>query len=209
MLKKFLIAVSVVFGIAILVVLVMFVGGILVASCQEKEPVDPPANTPGYKLFAGTSRGFKISFEYPDTWSRGPLRRSNTYNYLALLPPDSRLVISSDVGKSLGGDYNATDLIQYWLDSESKYSEFKIISREKVLLGRVEGEEAIFSYRFYSEDPHGPPVYAELGERVIGRALAVDAGGYLYYVDFLAAADKYDNAKLGLEHVIATFKFIY
>lgn len=36
---------------------------------------DPAARTPGYKLFTGTTDGFRISFEYPDSWIRKPVEQ--------------------------------------------------------------------------------------------------------------------------------------
>jgi len=71
------------------------------------------------------------------------------------------VVIDSVVNKSKGGDYiDASDLIQSKLDSRSKQTYLKILSRNKIQVGQGEGEEVVFSYIFPGQDPRLLTVYA-------------------------------------------------
>lgn len=192
----------------IVIIAGMFI--ILASSCNEKtEVIDPTSDTPGYKLFKGTTNGFRISFEYPDSWGRVSVGRVGTYNYMPLLPPDCSVIIDSDVNKNKDGDYtNASEVLQSKLDSESTLTDFKILNRDKIQLGQGVGEEVIYSYVFPGQDPHMPKVYAYRGEIVISRTIDVDYRDRIYDINLIAAVDKYDNAKIGFEHLINSFKFL-
>jgi hypothetical protein len=176
---------------------------------KTKLVTDPESNTPGYKLFEGKKNGFRISFEYPDSWGRVSLATSGNYNYMPLLPPDSSVIIDSVTNKNKGGDYiDASDLIQSKLDSKSRQTYLKILSRNKIQVGQGEGEEVTFSYIFPGQDPQKPPVYARAGEVVIFRLLDVNYKDHIYDINVVAAEDKYESAKVDFEHLIRTFRFL-
>ena len=170
---------------------------------------DPASDTPGFKLFKGTTKGFRISFEYPDSWDRVSVDRVGTYSYMPLLPTDCSVIINTDAKKSKGGTYsNSSEAIQHGIDSESTLTDFTILKHDMIQLGQVEGEELMYSYIYPGQDPHMPVVYASSGETVIARKIVIDYQDYIYFIDLLAAADNYENAKPGFEHLIATFKFL-
>ncbi len=187
-------------------ILVFFIMATIIfptTSCHTSKIVtDPDSSTPGYKLFKGTTKGFRISFEYPSTWDRVTVGRVGNYSYMPLLPPDCSVIISSDVGSSQIALQSRMDLI-------SRYRrEFRLINRDKVLLGQAEGEEIICSYLFPGQDPHLPVAYADDGEAVINRILSVDYKDYLYYIELIATLDSYDVEKTGFEHMLSTFRFL-
>ncbi|OGO24076.1 MAG: hypothetical protein A2144_07305 [Chloroflexi bacterium RBG_16_50_9] len=191
--------------IALLMLLFLMICLPIFTSCQRGELViDPESEALGYKIFKGTTKGFRISFEYPNTWGRNTVDRGGTYNYMPLSPLNSRVIIVSDKT----GDSNADEILDSIIDGESKNTEFQIIIRSKIVLGKTEGEEVNYSYRFGVEDPHRPLVYAEPGDKVIGRILSVNHNDYNYNLFLLAAISNYEDANRGFEHIIQTFKFL-
>jgi hypothetical protein len=128
---------------------------------------------------------------------------------MPLLPPDCSVIIDSDANKSKGGRYsNASEAIQSEIDSHATLDKFKIINRDTIQLGQTKAEELIYSYIYPGQDPHMPVTYADAGETVIARTIDVVYQNYLYDIGLLAAIDNYENAKIGFEHLIATFRFL-
>jgi hypothetical protein len=186
--------------VAVFLVIAMII--FMTTSCYApKLVIDSDSGTPGYKLFKGTKKGFRISFEYPNTWDRVTVDRVGTGSYMPLLPPDCSVIISSDVGSS-------QIALQFQLDLISKHREFSLISRDNVTLGQAEGEEIICSYLFPGQDPHLPGAYVDTGETVINRILSVDYKGYYYYIELIASLNAYDIEKTGFEHMLSTFRFL-
>jgi hypothetical protein len=181
----------------------------MVSCYPPKAVVDPDSKTPGFKLFTGTSRGFRISFEYPNNWQRTAVEGGGGgRSYMPLFLPDSYITISSDINKSKGGNEDASDSIQFELNIISKYTGYQLISRNNIMLGQASGEEVISSYPFEGQDNLLPPAYTNVGEIVIERVLGVDYKGYLYYTRLLANLKAYDNEKTGFEHMLSTFRFL-
>ena len=187
-------------------VLVMIVP--VVSSCQQAAP--------GYKFFTGRTEGLRISFEYPDTWRRKVFEKHDAFENSRLQSDNSAYVdISSNVNAANGGNFeNAHARLEDWLDSFSSQQEFKILSRGKMLLGNIEGEEAVYSYFDRSGsipflDYHQGMTYSPLPDRyVIKRFLAVDYKGRIYSFLFGVDADEYESVKESFEHLLATFKFL-
>jgi hypothetical protein len=185
----------------------MCVLAVLFSSCQRiKIVVDPAAATPGYKLFKAKTNGFRISFEYPDSWSRAAVDRVGTYFYMPLFPPDSSIIIDSSVRSRT--NKNAGELFTSDLDSDSYLKEFQLLSRNKIRLGQIECEEAIYSYIYPGQDLHIPDVHVEPGELAIARLIDADYQGYIYDINFISTDKNYPNAKIGYEHLINTFIFL-
>lgn len=179
---------------------------------EEKTPVDQPdqlAATPGYKLHEGRLRDMLISFEYPDTWSRHSI--GDIAIYLRPSPGEDLFeveILSWDVAlKGVTSDEKAPAVLQYYLDTESTTPEFQIISRGKIILSNVEGEEVCYSLHIMGRITTEP--ISVIRDRVqIRRRLSVDYKGLNYLLSFFVDADKYEEIKPGFEHVIATFRFL-
>jgi hypothetical protein len=185
----------------------------LISSCSCTNE-DPDAKTEGYRLFIGNTEGLYISFEYPDTWRRDDIEKHDAWEYFYLLGcKSSYMDISSDVNAANGGEFeNARARLEDRLNSFSNlFDEFEILSRGKVLLGNVEGEEAVYSYFFVNYPnldwhPGAPPLGPD--KYVIHRLLAVDYKGRIYSLFFRVDADEYEEFIGDFEHIIATFKFL-
>ncbi len=179
---------------------------LVTTSCYPpKAVIDPESKTPGYKIFSGSSKGFRISFEYPDSWKRTAVEHGggSGRSYLPLFLPDSYITISSD-----SDNQPADAAIQLRLDIISKYPEYKLISRSNNTLGQTTSEQVVSSYPFEGQDNLLPQAYANIGETVIERVITVNYKGYIYYIYFLANLVAYDNEKPGFEHMLSTFRFL-
>jgi hypothetical protein len=176
---------------------------ILPSSCED------PIGSPESRLFTGRTEGFRISFEYPDTWRRDEVYKYDAYRVISLYSSGLTVSVSSDVTANNGGDFaDASELIQTHAGYDSWRPEFQIISRSKTQLGQVEWEEVIYSCRFiHNLDPHLPPntVVDYIG---INRSLATDHQGRIYGINLIADVDSYQEVREGFEHLIATFRFL-
>ena len=52
------------------------------------------------------------------------------------------------------------------------------------------------------------PTLLDSRDDVIDRTINVYYQGYIYEIILVATADKYDNVKMGFEHLLETFKFL-
>lgn len=73
------------------------------------------------------------------------------------------------------------------------------------MIGGVEGEELSCSFRIRGMDAHSG---ADIDKVLIDRELAADYNGRIYRISLVVNADKYDGVKEGLEHLLATFRFL-
>lgn len=197
---------KVIFGFAVAVLAV-----VTFVSCNSypTEVTDPQSKTSGYKLFTGATDGFPISFEYPNGWSRMSIDKGATTRHVRFLSSDCAVVVNSFINKSKGGDYaNADELIQYKLSLKDQQPEFEIVRRTMVRLDQTDGEEAIYSYLFEGSDPHAPPVPIYTNDPAIAWIIDADYKDRICDLNFISKADNFEVAKLGFEHLIATFSFL-
>ena len=195
----------------VLLLLVVVIITPTVSSCGFPwDASDPVSNTSGYRLFTGKDEGFRVSFEYPDTWRRKGIEKYDSSIGVRLILSDtSSIHVSSYMSSNGGGDYeNAGELIPDLLNIYSERPEFQVLSYTTVRLGQVEGEEVIYSYRFIVEsDPHLSPETV-IDKMVIGIILAADYKGRIYDIGLGVDDDEYENVRADYEHLIDTFQFL-
>lgn len=198
------------FMVLILLAVIVIVPTTIVSSCGFPSFVtDPAAKTPGYRLFTGRTEGFRISFEYPDTWQRQAIYKYDTLRSIYLKSETSKTYVSSDMSypNEPGAD-NASDSVQRHLRDASRREEFQLLSHTKVHLGQAEGEELVYFYRLTVPPEFAYPRGTVIDKLMVERYLAADYEGRIYSLSSSVDADKYENVKEDLEHLIATFRFL-
>jgi hypothetical protein len=177
-------------------------------SCAPHYVDDPIAGTPGFKMFTSRVPGFRISFEYPDTWRRLSVEGQGEGKWIFLYPTESSISISSDALTNAGGEFdNPNQLIQHELEREPFLPEFQIIRKGNVQLGQEPGKEVVYSYRYMrKDDPHLPPGTA-IDKLVVERSIAAEHKGRIYHVNALIDNDD-EVTQQSFEHLITTFRFL-
>ena len=180
------------------------------SSCNFINIGDPAAKTSGYKLFEGRSDGFRISLEYPNSWSRRSIEKYGGLVVVLFMPSNtSSVTISSDLNKSNGGENtNADEVIQRDLSISSTRPDYNILSEINFKLGQVEAKDITYSYRFIFDDQHAPTKSSHIDMINLVRTVIVDYKNRIYKVNLLMDANTYQNVKPGFEHVISTFQFL-
>ena len=174
---------------------------------------DPASKTQGYRIFTGQTEGFRISFEYPKTWTRQAIQNDKASKSLNIHTPYSSIIVSSDATVGNGGDFiNAAELIQHEIDlnlnKEFPSPGFQIISQNNIQLGKVDGEDLVYSFRLQGLAVEAPAEKANIDKIVLQRITAADYKGRIYDIGIFVDADKYEAVKDGFEHILSTFKFL-
>jgi hypothetical protein len=188
-----------------LIAIVAVILSILASSCGWA--IDPHSKTPGYRLYTGRTDGFRVSFEYPDVYSRYlGIEKDKTSASINLYYETDHSIIGvvSYVNTANGGHLeDAHAAVEHYMEVVSKDPEFQILSQKDISLGGATGEEVICSSR--QDSTHAVPPVSRIAMQ---RFLAVDYGKRIYEIDIIIDADKYMDIKDGFEHLLATFRFL-
>ncbi len=192
---------------------VVVVVSALITSCIGPHFVtDPHSKTPGYRIFRGTSEGFRISFEYPEKWRRLSPEKYDTYYviFLYVTGKNASISISSDMNAAYGGEFeNANASIEHSVNISSNGLEFQVISRGNISLGSGEWQELVYSFRDkdYGLDPH-MPVGTVTDKISVDRELALDYKTRVYEIGLSVDYDEYARVNRDFDHLLATFRFL-
>jgi hypothetical protein len=193
-----------------LCVLVLVISILGLSSCELIYVGDQKANTPGYKIFEGKDEGFRIRFEYPDSWKRDAL---DNYNGFMVLDfgglKTMALNVISELNTSNGGQSaDAGTAIQHDLDIYSKRPEYNLLSHQTIKLGQIECHEVIYTFRFIFDDQHAPRASSHIDKNKTIRTIAADKQTRIYRIDLVIDTDDYERIRPGFEHMISTFRFL-
>ncbi len=193
------------------IVLVLMFTETALTSCLPLLPgMDPDAPTAGYKVFTGRVDGFRITFEYPEGWTKTKFERYDEhadYRVQRFSPHGlSSLAVSSQTDTSGGGKYaTASELVNSLLEADDNAPEFHLISKSEPSLGQVAAYEVVASFRLQGKDAHSTAVVDEI---VVERRIGANYRGRIYVISTFADENEDLVVKPGYEHIVATFHFL-
>lgn len=187
--------------------LLLFVAiAMITFSCSCSFFGDADAATPGYKLFKGNTRGFRLTFEYPGEWQRKSVERYDDSIQVAFnMTRVSSMSVGSDLVSSPKGYASAKELVGHFLDLASRAPESQILTQSQSRLAHVDAAELAYSYRLKFTDAHSG---SAIDRVVVERILAADYENRVYTVMLLASVEEYEGIRGGFEHLIASFRFL-
>jgi len=197
-------------SIVLTVVFVILVSSFIISYVFLESNSDSHSSVEGYKVFTGRDDGFRIEFEYPDTWQKRPIEKYGTFIVLSFRPSDTSTVsLWSDEKSNNGGNYTGVDeLVNHIIAIHSDSPDFEIVSQTITQIGGIEARELIISYRQYAEDdPHFPPGYI-IDIPSIDRIEIVEYQDRIYKLSLMVRSEQYETLKEDFEHMISSFRFL-
>jgi hypothetical protein len=172
---------------------------------------DPAAETPGYKIYTGNSKGIPVSFEYPNSWKRKSIESIGIIKSMLFLREDVsfNLSVASQPNKANNGDFtDSNELTNYYTNIYSKLPEFQLLSQTPVDVNKIRGANIIYRFRSIEFVPEAPPESANINQIDIVREVIIDYKGNIYDIGAEIREDRYKSIEKDFDHLINTFKFL-
>ena len=187
---------------------------IVFSSCEYLDmSLTLQAKRKGIGYLQGKPRVSELVLNILKLWTRQAIQNDKASKSLNIHTPYSSIIVSSDATVGNGGDFiNAAELIQHEIDlnlnKEFPSPGFQIISQNNIQLGKVDGEDLVYSFRLQGLAVEAPAEKANIDKIVLQRITAADYKGRIYDIGIFVDADKYEAVKDGFEHILSTFKFL-
>jgi hypothetical protein len=207
-----------------LLLICMLVVITFVYSCGEGEVkiYTQIENTGGdrYTLFDAEKAIPRFSFEYPSDYQLSSYQPMPAISLTSVIlsVPNAEVSKIKSVEIYVQAPYEALSdaeaYMKYTINNDKKdvrngfVKDFKIIEKNKMIIGEIQGWELIVSFYVTGKPVHGFDDASPTERPVVSRYLFFDYRGMIWKVIVSSTTDVADQAKLDYEHIIQTFKIL-